>query len=314
MRAVGIYEFGGPEQLQVLDLSEPHPGPGQIRIRVHAAGVNPADTVIRAGRRGRPEWDPPYVLGMDAAGVIDEVGPGASWRAGVRVMVATAQGTMAVGGGSYADWVVVAAEAAAAIPSGLHFTDAATLPMNGLTARDIVDRLDLQPGATIAVIGAAGAVGAYVIQLAKAERLRVIADAADNDEVLVRSFGADEVVRRGPEVAERIREVEPNGVDALVDAAVLGEAVVPAIRTGGRLAVVRPWEGPEPGRGISVLRARVDLRLTDGDALDRLRQQVDKGVLSPLRTRAMAPEQAAEAHRLLAAGGLRERLILDFSL
>ncbi|MGO4615886.1 zinc-binding dehydrogenase [Nocardia sp. 2YAB30] len=104
------------------------------------------------------------------------------------------------------------------------------------------------------MIGAAGAVGAYVIQLAKADGLRVIADATEKDEVLVRSFGADEVVRRGAAVADRIREAEPSGAGALVDVAVPGAAVVPAIRDGGRLAVLRPLEGRSRGAG-----ARVDL-------------------------------------------------------
>ncbi len=85
MRAIGVMEFGGPEKLQVVDIPEPHPGPGEVRIRVHAAAVNPTDTALRAGLR-RLEWPPPHIPGMDAAGVVSEVGEGVSWQVGDRVM------------------------------------------------------------------------------------------------------------------------------------------------------------------------------------------------------------------------------------
>jgi NADPH2:quinone reductase len=312
MRIVGVTSFGGPEKLQVLDVPEPHPGPGEVRIRVQAATVNPTDIGLREGQQGfpLPERAEPYVPGTEAAGVISEVGDGVSWQVGddvIAVVVATDPH-----GGAYADELVVSAESVVRMPAGASFPAAATLPMNGLTARIALDQLDLAGGATVAVTGAAGAVGGYAVQLAKADGLHVVADAAEADEELVRRLGADEVVRRGEGLAGRIRALIPQGVDGVVDAAVLDEAVVPAIRDHGALAVMRGWDG-EPGRGITVGKVFVREQVTDTAALDRLRQQAEDGALTLRVAKVFPAEQAAEAHRLLQAGGLRGRVVLDFS-
>src|SRR5215218_10389452 len=132
-------------------------------------------------------------------------------------------------GGAYAEYVVVDADQVVAAPVGSSHAEAATLPMNGLTARRALDVLDLAPGQTVAVTGAAGAVGGYVVQLAKADGLRVIADAAPADEQLVTELGADELVARGPGVGERIRWLHPEAVAAVVDAALQGDEVLPAL-------------------------------------------------------------------------------------
>lgn len=312
MRIIGVTSFGGPEKLQVLDVPEPHPGPGEVRIRVHAATVNLTDIGLRQGYQGFPvpERAEPYVPGTEAAGVISEVGPGVSWQVGddvIAIVVATDPH-----GGAYADELVVPAESVVAMPAGTGFAAAATLPMNGLTARTALDLLDLPAGATVAVTGAVGAVGGYAVQLAKADGLHVIADAPEADEELVRQLGADQIVARGDGFADRIRALVPKGVDGLVDAAVLDEAVVPAIRDHGALAVVRGWDG-EPGRGITVGKVFVRDQVTNTPALDRLRQQVEDGVLT-LRVAGVFPaEQAADAQRLVEAGGLRGRIVLDFS-
>lgn len=312
MRAVGVTEFGGPDALQVLDLPEPHAGHGEVRIRVHAATVNPTDTGLRSGGYGqRPgDHDPPYIPGMDAAGVIDEVGEGCSWQVGDEVMAIV----LPTGphGGAYADQVVVPAESVVRKPAGADFAAAATLPMNGLTARVALDALGLSPGQTLAVTGAAGAFGRYVVQLGKADGLRVIADASEADEQLVHDLGADEVVRRGDDVADRIRALVPDGVDGLADGAIQSEQVVPAIRNGGALAVVRGWDG-DPGRGISVHKGMVFGHAKDTASLNRLREQAEDGSLTLRVARTFSPEQAAGAHRALEAGGVRGRLVLDFS-
>ena len=214
---------------------------------------------------------------MDAAGVIDEVGEGSDWAVGEEVMAAVSP--VGPGGGAYASSIVVTADSVARIPSGTKFAAASTLPMNGLTARMSLDQLALQPGRTIAVTGAAGAYGGYVVQLAKADGLRVIADASEADEALVSELGADVVVRRGDDVAERIRRVVPEGVDGLADGALLDAMVLPAIRDGGGLAVVRGWSGPAV-RGITIHSTRVRDYLHNQAALDRLRQQVEEGALT----------------------------------
>lgn len=303
-------EFGGPEQLRVVEVPEPHPGPGEVRIRVHAAAVNPTDTVLRAGFRAADDRKPPYVPGMDAAGVVSEVGDGTSWQVGDRVMAIVVP--TGPHGGAYAEEIVVPAESVARMPRDADFAAASTLPMNGLTARLTLDLLGLSPGQTIAVTGAAGAYGGYVVQLAKADGLRVIADASEADEQLVRDLGADDVVRRGDDVADRIRALVPEGVDAVADGALLHELVAPAIRDGGGLAVVRGWRG-DPGRGITVHRVMVVERAKDGAALDRLREQTEQGLVTLRVAKVLPAGQAAEGHRVLEAGGTRGRVVLDFT-
>jgi NADPH:quinone reductase-like Zn-dependent oxidoreductase len=312
MRIVGVTEFGGPDQLHVIDVAEPHPGPGEVRIRVHAATVNPTDTGLRAGLYGErlAGRKPPYVPGMDASGVISEVGDGVDWAVGDEVMAIVLP--TAPGGGAYADQVVVPAESVVSKPAGVDFVAASTLPMNGLTARLALDDLALSPGQTIAVTGAAGAFGGYVVQLAKADGLRVIADASEADEDLIRELGADDIVRRGDDVSDRIRALVPNGVDGLADGAVQSELVAPAIRDGGGMAVVRGWDG-EPGRGITVHPIMVFGHAKDTDSLEQLRKYAETGKVTLRVARTFPPEQAAEAHRVLEAGGVRGRLVLDFS-
>jgi NADPH:quinone reductase-like Zn-dependent oxidoreductase len=312
MKAVGVRTFGGPEALEVLELPEPQAGPGEVRIRVHAAAVNPTDTALRAGfRYGSADQPPPCVPGMDAAGVIDQLGPGAGGRLslGQRVVaIVRPRGAS----GAYAEQVVVPAASAVPAPANAGFPAAATLLMNAMTARLAVDAAGLAPGQTLAVTGAAGAFGGYVMQLAKAEGVHVLADAKPADADLVRELGADEIVARGDDVAARIRELRPDGVPGLADGAVLNERVVPAVADGGTLVTVRGWPGPAE-RDIRVHPVLVGSAATETAALDRLARQAEAGVLTLRVARVFPADQAAEAHRLLEAGGVRGRLVLDFS-
>jgi NADPH:quinone reductase-like Zn-dependent oxidoreductase len=188
--------------------------------------------------------------------------------------------------------------------------EAATLPMNGLTARQTLDQLALQAGQTLAVTGAAGCYGGYVIQLAKQAGLRVIADASPADEALVRSFGADIVVPRGTDIAAQIRQVMPHGVDGLADGSYQCEQAMGAVRDGGGFATVRGWSMQE--RGIVCHATWVRQYNHRADVLRQLRQDVHKGLITLRVAATYAPEQAAEAHRRLEAGGTRGRLVLVF--
>jgi len=318
MRGVGVIEFGGPEVLQVVDLPETHAGPGEVRIRVHAATVNPTDTVLRSGSRGAAvsEDSPPYIPGMDAAGVIDEVGSGIGTGTGAGTNLAVGDSVMAMvlpkaSHGGYRESIVLAAESVVRVPAGSSNIEAATLPMNGLTARQSLDQLALQPGQTLAVTGAAGCYGGYVVQLAKADGLRVIADASETDEQLVRDLGADIVVLRGEDVAARIREVAPDGVDGLADGAVQREIAVGAVRDGGGFASVRGWGGTGE-RGITFNKTMVRDYDHRADLLDQLRQQVEDGAITLRVAGTYQPEDATEAHRRLEAGGTRGRCVIVF--
>jgi NADPH2:quinone reductase len=312
MRAVGVTEFGGPEALRIVELPDPVAGPGQLRIRVHAAAVNPTDTGVRSGARPGLYKDvpPPYVPGMDAAGVLVQIGEGArtDLHAGDHVMAIVVP---AGSHGAYAEQIVVPAESAARVPAGASDVEASTLPMNGLTVRLALDVLGLRPGQALAITGAAGAVGGYAVQLAKAEGLHVIADASPADEQLVTDLGADVVVRRGEDFSEQVRAARPAGVDGVIDAALLNDLVVPAVRDGGRVATLRGFRG-EQERGITFHPVLVRSYAQEQAKLDRLRQQAEDGVLTLRVARTFPAEQAAQAHRILEAGGTRGRLVLQF--
>jgi NADPH2:quinone reductase len=311
MRAVGVTEFGGPEALHIVDVPDEPLGAGQVRLRVEAAAVSPTDTHLRSGAYADrdPIKSPPWVPGMDVAGVVTEVGEGVEHlRPGDPAM-----GLVVPFGahGGYRENLVLPGDSVVGAPKGASAVEASTLPMNALTARMALDRMGLQSGQVLAVTGAAGMFGGYVVQLAKADGLIVVADASEADEDLVRGFGADLVVRRGDDVAARIREHFPEGVDGLADGSVQDAQVLPAVRDGGAVATVRGYRG-DGQRGLRVFPNRVSRAAQDRPALDRLRQQAEDGVLTLRVAQAFPAEQAAEAHRLLARGGIRGRLVLTF--
>jgi NADPH:quinone reductase len=311
MRAVGLTSFGGPDVLHLVDLPAPEPGDGEVRVRVAAATVNPSDAAMRAGAFGPPPHGggPPYVTGWELAGVVDAVGPGADARVGDRVFAIVFP--YATGRGAQAEYVAVSGDSVALVPEGVSLTAAATLPMNGLTARLALDKLGLQPGQTLAVTGAAGAVGGYVMQLARTERLRVIGDASPADTDLVKSLGADVVVERGPDVAAAIRNQVSEGVDALVDAALIGPTVLAAIKDGGQLIAVRPFPG-ESERSITITLVFVLDYVHEAAKLAELARLAGDGTLTLRVAEEIPAEEAARAHRQLEAGGTRGRLVLTF--
>ncbi|WP_454084279.1 quinone oxidoreductase family protein [Georgenia sp. Marseille-Q6866] len=308
MRVIGVTTPGGPEQLEVLDRPLPQPGPGELRIAVVAAAVNPTDTVLR--ERGGPDGlEPPWVPGMDAAGVVDAVGEGVELSPGDRVVAIIDPRTPR--GGAYAELVVVPASGVARLPDDVDLVAASSLPLNALTARHALRRMRVPLAGTIAVTGAAGAVGGYAIELAKHAGLRVVADAKEEDRALVESFGADLVLPRGEGFPQAVLEHEPGGVDALLDAAVMGAAVLTAVRDGGVVACVRPFDG-EPERGIDVYTVTPADYVHDAEGLAELVDLATHEVLSLRVARTFPAEEAAEAHRQLEAGGTRGRLVLTF--
>lgn len=310
-RVVGVEEFGGPEMLRVFDVPERHVGPGEVRLAVRAAAVNPTDTIHRAG--GRAEMlrkdPPPYVPGMDVAGVVDEVGAGVD-HVGVGDDV---MGIVVPTGshGGYSESLVLPADSVVRMPAGSTYAEACTLPMNGMTARLALDLLGLPAGSTLAVTGAAGAFGGYMIHLAVAAGLRVIADASEADEDLVLSLGAHEIVRRGPDVAARIRALHPEGVDGLADGSVQSAEVLAAIRDGGAMATVRGWDGPGE-RDIRIHPVWVREIARDRARLDDLRRLAEAGGIALRVARTFPADDAAEAHRVLEAGGTRGRCVIEF--
>jgi len=310
--AIGVTEYGGPEKLQVLDLPAEELAPGTVRISVTAAAINPTDTGLRAGQRsesGHPE-DEADVPGMDVAGVLTEIAGDVSTDLAIGDQVMAIVVPSGQHGGYRAD-LVLPAESVVRIPHGASEIEASTLPMNGLTARAALDQLGLQPGQVLAVTGAAGAFGGYVIQLAKADGLVVVADAKESDVDLVRGFGADLVLPRGDDFADRVRAEYPQGVDGLADGALLGELALPAVKDDGAVATVRGYTG-DGRRGLRVQPVLVREHARDHAALDRLREQAESGVITLRVADTYPAEQAAEAHRRFEAGGVRGRLVLLF--
>ena len=295
-----------------MELPDPKAGPGEVVIRVHAATVNPTDTYLRNGARAdRLRVDPPpYVPGLDAAGVLEEIGEGVQTdlRVGEHVMaIVVPKGSR----GAYSEQIVVPAGSVARVPAGSSDVEASTLPMNGLTARLALDVLGLQTGQTLAVTGAAGAFGGYMVQLAKAEGLTVVADASEADEPLVRSLGADVVLRRGDDFAAQVREALPEGVDGAADGALLHDLLAPAVKDGGTVITVRGYDRPGE-RGVTFHPILVSSYSREGAKLDQLRQLAEDGKVSLRVAGTFAKEDAADAHRRLEAGGVRGRLVIEF--
>jgi NADPH:quinone reductase len=315
MRAVTFSRLGGPDVLEVSDLPIPQPGPGEVRIRVAAATVNPTDISFRSGRQfsvaqlAEMGVAPPFIPGMELGGVVDAVGPGTSWHVGNRVMAIV--NPRRPGGGAQAELVVVPAASVARVPDGTSLEAAATLPMNGLTVRLAFDQLALTRGQTVGVTGAAGAVGAYAVELGVNEGLRVIAVGRAHDEALVKRLGAETFIPSGDNAMRAVYDAARGGVDGMVDAAVLDAAVLPAIRDGGKLATVRGWSGPSE-RGITILPVRVTSYVENGEALDRLGRLVAQKRLTLRVAETFPPERTADAQQKLAAGGTRGRLVIVF--
>lgn len=313
MRAVGVTEFGGPEALRLLDVPEVHAGPGEVRIAVRAAAVNPTDTYGRNGtyaqREGAPQ-EMPWIPGMDVAGVVDEIGPDADTDLAVGDHVMAIVVPSGAHGG-YREQIALPAASVVRVPAGVDDVAAATVPMNGLTARLALDSMALEPGQVLAVTGAAGAFGGYVVQLAKVDGLTVVADAKAEDEELVRSLGADVVLPRGDGFAAAVRERYPDGVDGLADGSLQDAAVLPAVKDGGAVTTVRGYRG-DGSRGLRVFPVFVAKVAQDHAALDRLRELVEAGRLTPRVAAVVPAAEGAQAHRRLEAGGVRGRLVLDF--
>jgi NADPH:quinone reductase len=310
MRAVAITAPGGPEVLRVLDRPVREPGPGEVRIAVRAAAVNPTDIGLR--ETGDDTVPPPWVPGMDAAGTLEVVGAGAEDRLAAGAAVMAAVTPRRPEGGAQQEQLIAPAASVVPVPAGATLEQAATLPMNGLTALLGLDLLGLAPGATLAVTGGAGLLASYVIALAAERGLRVLADARPEDEALVRGFGAETVLPRGEGFPAAVREATAGGADGVYDTALLTRDALPAVRDGGGLAVVRGWAGGDPGRGIAVHPVRVWTVLGRTDWLEDLRRLASDGRLALRVAGAYPPEAAADAQRAMAAGGIRGRALIVF--
>lgn len=298
MKAIQFSRFGGPEVLELVELPDPHPGPGQIRVAVRAAAVNPVDWKMRSGMMG---GELPQTTGREVAGVVDEVGDGVT-----DVAPGDAVFGFAAGGGGAAEYALLADYAP--IPPSLDFADAAGLPVAVETAVRTLDQVGVGAGSTVLVNGAAGAVGSSAVQIARTRDARVIGTASPNNHDYLRSLGA-EPTTYGDGLVERVRELVPGGVDAALDAA--GGGALPAlVELAGapeRVVTIADYAGAqETGAAFSG-------GMGTGRALHALREigpLIEAGQFSLPVAQAFPLDQIAEAHRLSETGHVRGKLVL----
>ena len=297
VKAVRFSRFGGPEVLEIVDLPDPHPGPGQVRIAVRAAGVNPSDW---KKRQGLMDEELPQTLGYEAAGVVDELGKGVA-----DVVVGDRVFGLSEAGVAQAELAVLSYYAP--IPLSLDFPEAAALPAAIETATRALDQLGVASGSTLLINGASGSVGSAAVQLAVARGARVIGTASPANHDYLRSLGA-EPVAYGEGLVERVRALAPDGVDVALDVA--GSGVLPELieLAGGPEHVITVADfGGAREHGV---------RFSSGDAgravhaLAEIGELIESGrfLLPVARTFTLA--EVAQAHRVGEQGHARGKLVL----
>ncbi len=298
MRAVVFSEYGGPEVLHETDLPEPQAGPGQVRIRVRAAGVNPFDHKVRSGMMARGAAAPergPVVPGLEAAGVVDQVGAGVTG-------VSAGGEVFGLGSSTYAEYAVLRAWAPK--PPGLSFEDAAALPVAGETASRLLATLPLDQGQVVLVHGAAGSVGQALVQLARQAGLRVIATASAVNHAWLRQLGA-EPVTYGEGLVDRVRAVTGTGVDAVFDTAGSQlDDLLGLVDSPDQIATIANYAAADRGA-----------RFTGGGgdataALARIGELAASGRFGVRVARSFPLEEAAAAHELIAQRHAAGKIVL----
>lgn len=303
MRAVVVGHFGGPEVLTVTNLPDPVAEPGKIVIRVLAANVNPTDLAARQGFVIGAPLDPPIVLGWDLAGTVEAVGDGVTGVApGDRVVGMIPWYVIRGSVGAYAELVAVDPEWVVPLPDGLGYAEAATIPLNALTALQALELLAPAPSSELLVTGASGAVGSFAVQMALAAGHSVTAVAGRDDETWVAGLGKVTAVLS--------RDTDLSGVGrfpSVLDAVPVGEPALAAVADGGHVVATRPTPPADAARQV---RQDVVLIRADRPALAEVVADVAAGRLQTRVDRTIPFEEAAEAHRLVEAGGLHGKVVL----
>ncbi|WP_410645199.1 NADP-dependent oxidoreductase [Amycolatopsis sp. lyj-346] len=298
MKAVAFTEFGGPEVLRVLDLPEPHAGPGEVRVRVKAAGVQPYDAAVRAG------WEPPNltltwprVPGNEFAGVVDE----GELEAGTEVLGFTAVQAAA-------EYIVVPASDVTPKPPEMPWEVAGGFTAGTQTASIALEVLGLREGETLLVHGAAGSVGAAAVQLARLRGARVVGTASEANQDYLRELGATPVVY-GEGLKDRVLAAAPQGVDVVLDGAG-GEALDVSLELVKARERILTLVDHHRAADLGVLVS------TSGRSAERLAELAAlyaKGDLRFLVRRAYPYTEAAAAHREIETGHGRGKIVLTFS-
>ncbi len=300
MKAAQFAEYGGPEVLRVVEVDEPHAGPSQVRIAVRAAGVNGIDWKIRSGYMSEQMPLPlPSGTGMDAAGVVDEVGDGVS-------DVAVGDAVFGSGSATLAEFAVLSSFVVK--PDELSFEEAAGYPVPVETAIRILNQVGVQSGETLLVSGAAGGVGSAVVQIARQRGINVIGTASEPNHDYLGSLGAT-ATTYGSGLVDRVRELAPNGVDAAIDIA--GSGVIPELieLTGEPSKVLSIADFTAPEHGAQVSSQPADAR----GALAEAARLFTEGVFHIPVQETYPLEQAAAAQAASARGHIAGRLVVTVS-
>lgn len=312
MRAFAVDEFGAPGSIHQLPI--PEPGPGEILVTVHGAGVNVMDPLYVAGAvKDYMEHRLPLVPGIDFAGVVDRVGPEVErFAAGDDVYGINSKPF--VGAGTFAESVVVGADSAAPKPESLDYAEAASVPHVGLTALAAIEAADPQPGQTIVVVGATGGVGSFVTQIASARGATVVAVTTASGAAQAREYGADETIDyQATDVPAALREGYPAGVDAVIsthgDVEVVA-AIAGALRKGGLVVspAVRADAGIAALEPLGVTFKSVNRLPTS--RLPELTALIDGGQLRVPPITAYSLDATGEALKAMSAGHVRGKLVV----
>ncbi|MEU0939414.1 NADP-dependent oxidoreductase [Embleya sp. NPDC005971] len=307
MRAIGQDTLGGPEVLKVVEVERPTPGPSEVLVRVHAAGVNPTDYWHRG--TGGLLGDTPVPLGWDVSGVVESVGLGVSvFRPGDAVF---GMPRLPQPAGTYAEFVVSPARHLARKPAGLSHVEAAALPVAALTAwQSLVDAADVRPGARVLIHAAAGGVGHLAVQVAKARGAYVIGTARAAKHELLRGLGADETIDyTSVDFAEAVKDV-----DVVLDTigGEYGPRSLRTLRPGGLVvSLASPAEvALGPVAEAAGRRATFTIVEPDQGGLKEIAALVEAGLLRPVIDAVLPLEQAGKAHELGESGRTSGKIVL----
>ncbi|MDV6306260.1 NADP-dependent oxidoreductase [Gordonia amicalis] len=312
MRAVTYRRFGGPDVLEVTDLPTPKVGPDSVLIRVRASSVNPVDWKVREGHLAEVmDTVFPVIPGWDVAGVVEQVGLDTpEFRVGDEVFGYVRKDVVGgeVAGGTFADLVAAPVRTLAHKPSSLSFEEAAAVPLAGLTAYQTIRRAGVQSGHTVLVHAAAGGVGSFAVQIARSLGARVIGTASESNHDYLRTLGAEPTMY-GDGLADRVRALEPAGVDVVLDY-VGGDALdsVPEVlRDGGTVASVIDARARDEFGGLYAW-----VRPDSAD-LAELARLADAGDLKPEIAEVFDLADAAGAHERSQSGHVRGKIVVRVS-
>jgi len=303
MKAVQFNEYGGPEVLRVVEVDEPHAGPGQVRIAVRAAGVNASDWMkIRAGRWRDQPIPLPSGVGVEGAGIVDEVGEGVT-------DLALGDAVLGYGFDMVAQYAVLRAGAWVRKPDDLPFEEAGGLPVVVETATRILAQVGMKPGETLLVNGAAGGIGSAVIQFARHRGITVIGTASGPKHDYLRGLGAIPTTY-GPGLVERVGKLAPSGVQAalvLAGADCIPELVA-LVGDPARVLSIADATAPQHGAQVSLHAQQHPER-----ALAEAARLYSEGALRVSVEKTFPLAQAAEAYQLSAAGHVTGKLVITIS-